>query len=74
MNLWLIKSEEETDTQYGKRPEERTMEETIKNSVMIVDKNSGPTSHQITDWAKKIFQVKKAGHSGTLEKIEEILL
>lgn len=72
--MWLIKDEEETDSQFGKRPEERTIEDSIKNSVIIVDKHSGPTSHQITDWSKKIFQVKKAGHTGTLENIEEILL
>jgi len=65
--LCLIKSEEETDLRYGKRPEERPMEEQIKNSVIIVDKHAGPTSHQITDWVKKIFCVKKAGHSGTLD-------
>jgi H/ACA ribonucleoprotein complex subunit 4 len=65
----LIKSEEETDERFGKRPEDRTVEEMIRNSVIIVDKNSGPTSHTITDWVKKIFQVKKAGHGGTLENI-----
>jgi H/ACA ribonucleoprotein complex subunit 4 len=65
--MWLIKNEEETDENLGKRPEDRTIEEIIKNSVVIVDKNSGPTSHTITDWVKKIFQVKKAGHSGTLD-------
>ena len=70
--MWIIKSEEETNERFGKRPEDRTIEEHIQNSVIIVDKHSGPTSHQITDWIKKIFQVKKAGHSGTLEKIEEI--
>lgn len=43
------------------------MEELIKNSVIICDKHSGPTSHQITAWVKNIFQVKKVGHAGTLE-------
>jgi H/ACA ribonucleoprotein complex subunit 4 len=65
--MWLIKSEEETDEKYGKRPEDRTVEERVKNSVIVVDKHSGPTSHQITDWAKKIFGLNKAGHSGTLD-------
>lgn len=66
--MWLIKSEEETDERYGKKPEERTVEEQIKNSVLIVDKHSGPTSHQINAWVKDIFKVKKAGHAGTLER------
>jgi H/ACA ribonucleoprotein complex subunit 4 len=65
--MWLIKSEEETDEKYGRKLEERTIEERIKNSVIIVDKHSGPTSHQITDWTKKIFGLDKAGHSGTLD-------
>jgi H/ACA ribonucleoprotein complex subunit 4 len=65
--MWLVKSEEETDFEYGKRPEDRTIEEQIKNSVIIVDKHSGPTSTQITEWIKEIFKVKKVGHSGTLD-------
>jgi len=65
--MWLIKSEEETDEKFGKRPEDRTVEELIKYSVAIVDKHPGPTSHQITDWIKKMFGLNKAGHSGTLD-------
>lgn len=66
-NLWLIKFEEETDERFGKRPEERTIEELINSSVIICDKNPGPTSHQITAWVKDIFQVKHCGHTGTLD-------
>jgi tRNA U55 pseudouridine synthase TruB len=65
--LWLIKGEEETNPNYGKNPEERSTEEAIKNSIIIIDKHSGPTSHQISYWVKELFQVKKAGHCGTLE-------
>lgn len=64
---WLIKSEEETDELRGKRPTERSVEETTENSVIIIDKHSGPTSHQITFWVKDIFGVNKAGHTGTLD-------
>lgn len=67
----MIRSVEETDESYGKRPNERTIEELIRNSVINVDKHAGPTSHQITLWIRDMFGVKKAGHSGTLE-IEEI--
>jgi len=65
--LWLIKNEEETDEKFGKRPEERTIEELVPLSVVIVDKHSGPTSHQVTQWTKEIFGLNKAGHSGTLD-------
>jgi len=62
---WLIKSDEESN--FGKNPNERTIEELIKTSVIVVDKHSGPTSHTVTDWVKNIFQVTKAGHAGTLD-------
>lgn len=65
--MWLVKSEEETDERFGKRPEDRSVQELIKSSIVIVDKHEGPTSHQITDWIKKMFELKKAGHSGTLD-------
>ncbi|MEM5836736.1 MAG: RNA-guided pseudouridylation complex pseudouridine synthase subunit Cbf5, partial [Candidatus Aenigmatarchaeota archaeon] len=65
--MWLIKSEEDTNPAYGKKPEERTIEELIKSCVIIVDKHAGPTSHQVTAWIKEIFGVKKAGHAGTLD-------
>lgn len=65
--MWLIKSEVETDPSYGKRPVDRTIEEQIPNSIVIVDKHSGPTSQQVVVWVKEIFGVKKAGHSGTLD-------
>lgn len=65
--MWLIKSEEETNPEYGKRPEDRTIDELIKNSLVVVDKHSGPTSHQITAWIRDIFKLKHCGHAGTLD-------
>jgi tRNA pseudouridine55 synthase len=65
--MWLIKSEEETDSKYGKKSEDRTIEEMIKSSVIVLDKHAGPTSHQCTAWIRDIFQVSKAGHAGTLD-------
>lgn len=35
--------------------------------VINLDKTSGPTSHEIAAWVKRILQVEKAGHSGTLD-------
>ena len=65
--MWLIKSDEETDERFGKRPEDRTIDESIPLSVIIVDKHSGPTSSQITQWTKEILSIGKAGHTGTLD-------
>lgn len=65
--LWLIKYESESNEDYGKRPNDRSIEELIKTSVIVVDKHRGPTSHQITKWVVDIFEAKKAGHAGTLD-------
>jgi len=52
---------------YGKRPEERTVEELLKSSVVLIDKPSGPTSHQVSAWVKRILGADNTGHSGTLD-------
>ncbi len=52
---------------YGKTPEERTVEELIEKGLIVLDKPSGPTAHEVVAWVKKILNIKKAGHSGTLD-------
>ena len=63
----LVRKESETDLNKGGKPEERSVEELIKGGVICLNKPQGPTSHQVSDYVKKIFSVKKAGHSGTLD-------
>lgn len=63
----LIKSEDPTDERFGKRPVERPIEEYIQKGAINLDKPAGPTSHEVTSWVKKILDLKKAGHSGTLD-------
>lgn len=63
----LVKSKCETDPRYGTEPEKRPLDDYIKNGIINLDKPSGPTSHQVSSWVKKILQVGKAGHSGTLD-------
>src|SRR5437667_265583 len=43
------------------------VEERIRLGVAIVDKPTGPTSHQVSAWVRDMFGVPKAGHSGTLD-------
>jgi H/ACA ribonucleoprotein complex subunit 4 len=57
----------QTDSAYGKKPEERNIEEHIKYGIINIDKPSGPTSHEVSSWVKKILNLKKAGHGGTLD-------
>ena len=48
----LIKHEEKTDGALGKKPEERTTAELLKKGIIILNKPSGPTSHQATDYRR----------------------
>ncbi len=63
---FYIKGEEE-EGPWGKRPEERTVEELLRASIVNLDKPPGPTSHEVVSWVKRILGAKKAGHSGTLD-------
>jgi len=63
----LIKSEGETDPNFGNFPEERSMEDHIKRGIINLDKPSGPTSHEVDSWVKRILGVEKTGHGGTLD-------
>lgn len=65
--MWMIRSEEGTNPGYGKSPNERTIDELLRSSVIIIDKHNGPTSHQVSAWVKDVFKLKKSGHSGTLD-------
>ena len=57
----------EVQGEFGKSPEERTNEELIQYGIVNVDKPKGPSSHQTSDYVKKILKISKAGHSGTLD-------
>ena len=63
----LVKREATTDTKYGKAPEERTIKELLESSVICLNKVEGPSSHQVSDYAKKILKANKMGHGGTLD-------
>jgi len=63
----LVKFDEEACLDFGRPPEERSIEEHVRLGFVNLDKPAGPTSHQVTSWVKNILGVKKAGHSGTLD-------
>lgn len=63
----LIKSQDTTDVRFGKKPAERPIKEYIQKGVINLDKPAGPTSHEVTSWVKKILELEKTGHSGTLD-------
>lgn len=46
----------------------------MESAVILVDKPSGPTSHDIVYWARKITGIKGIGHTGTLDPIASGLM
>ena len=63
----LIKVQGEISSNYGCIPEERPIEAYIQKGVIILDKPPGPTSHEVVSWVKKVLNLNKAGHGGTLD-------
>jgi len=63
----LVLRASETSPKYGKLPITRSTEEMLDFCIVNVDKPRGPTSHQVSDYLKKIIGADKAGHSGTLD-------
>src|SRR5512137_569109 len=63
----LLKSKRSSGTGRGRRPEERSVEELLKDGVVVLDKPAGPTSHQVTSWVGAILGSTKAAHGGTLD-------
>jgi H/ACA ribonucleoprotein complex subunit 4 len=63
----LVKRQAETDPEYGRAPEQRTAEELVQYGIINLNKPSGPTSHQVSDYVRRILRIDKAGHSGTLD-------
>ncbi|MEO9276227.1 MAG: RNA-guided pseudouridylation complex pseudouridine synthase subunit Cbf5 [Nitrososphaera sp.] len=56
-----------TNDEYGTYYDKRSMEQLLDYGFILLDKPNGPTSHETVAWVKKILQVSKAGHSGTLD-------
>ena len=63
----IIIDEEPDITDSGSYPNERKIDDLLDNCIIFVDKQSGPTSHQIVSWVRTMLNQKKAGHSGTLD-------
>ena len=38
----------------------------MRFGIVNLDKPPGPSSHEVVAWVKKIFNLKHAGHGGTL--------
>lgn len=56
-----------TDDNYGCYPDKRSVLDLLNYGIVNVDKPQGPTSHQVSEYVKKMLNIQKSGHSGTLD-------
>jgi H/ACA ribonucleoprotein complex subunit 4 len=63
----LVKAKTLATSKFGITPKERSLNELLNSGMILLDKPSGPTSHQVSAWAKNILGIEKAGHGGTLD-------
>ena len=70
----LLKSQDTTNPNYGCEPESRSITKLLQYGVINLDKPSGPTSHEVVSWVRKVLGIPNAGHGGTLDpKVTGIL-
>ncbi len=63
----LIKDPDTIPDKWGVRPSDRSLGELLRGGVIALDKPPGPTSHQVTAWARDALHLDKIGHGGTLD-------
>ncbi len=63
----LIKSQGTTNQEFGLEPEKRSIKQLLEYGTINLDKVSGPTSHEVVSWIKKILNIDSVGHGGTLD-------
>jgi len=63
----LIKDPDTIPDRWGKRPSDRSIGELLLAGVIALDKPPGPTSHQVTAWARDAIKAERISHGGTLD-------
>jgi len=71
---WIIDPTAKTNQSSGCLPSERPLEDLIECGVILIDKPSGPSSHQLAAWARSMLGIKRIGHGGTLDPFATGLL
>ncbi|MGC8601329.1 MAG: tRNA pseudouridine synthase A [Thermoprotei archaeon] len=64
---FLVVREEKGEETYGEDPWHRDIKRHLSFGVINLDKPSGPGSHEVAAWVKRMFGLSKVGHGGTLE-------
>ncbi len=64
--IFFIK-DEGNPGEHGIYPYNRPIKEYITKGMVCIDKPMGPSSHEVVVWVRKILEVEKTGHTGTLD-------
>ena len=70
----VIEEGAETSPNHGCSPEDRTIEQLLESCFILLDKSPGPSSHQVSAWARDMMGLEKLGHGGTLDPFASGLL
>ena len=71
---WVLDPSAKTNPAHGCNPYDRSLGELLECGVIIIDKPPGPTSHQLTAWARNLLGIARIGHGGTLDPFATGLL
>jgi H/ACA ribonucleoprotein complex subunit 4 len=71
---WIFDEKAVTNDKYGCHPSNRSITELLDSGIILVNKPSGPTSHQLTAWARNLLGLNRLGHGGTLDPFATGLL
>lgn len=70
----IVRKEASSDPSFGCVPEQRPVKQLIDYGIINLNKPSGPSSHQVSDYVQRILDISKSGHSGTLDpKVSGVL-
>ena len=72
--MLMLDNSAKTDPKFGCNPKDRTLESLLDAGVILVDKPRGPSSHQLTAWAREMLGIQRLGHGGTLDPFATGLL
>ena len=64
-NLHKISST--TNAPYGTPPSMRSIDDLLKSGIIVINKQAGPSSHQVAAWLRDSFELESTGHGGTLD-------
>ncbi len=63
----LERTANSTNPTWGSEPLKRPISDHLRLGVIAIDKPSGPSSHEVVAWIKRMLSLEHAGHAGTLD-------